>query len=63
MKKEYRRRLASSYYFDVEKAIKAEVDRVVQSESPENAVYWSAIRNVVAETSKSYHLNKMRSGI
>lgn len=61
--KEYRRRLASSYYFDVEKAIKAEVDRVVPSESPENAVYWSAIRNVVAETSKSYHLNKMKGGI
>lgn len=60
--KEYRRRLASSYYFDVEKAIKAEVDRVVPSESPENAVYWSAIRNVVAETSKNYHL-KMRGEI
>lgn len=53
--KEYRRKLSHSYYFNIEKTIHAEVDRVIPKETSENAVAWNTIRNVVAETSKDYH--------
>ena len=53
---EYRRKVAHSYYFDMEKVIKDKVDKVAVPGSPENAIYWNTIRTVVAETSKDYHL-------
>lgn len=53
---EYRRKVAHSYYSDMEKVIKDEVDKVSVPGSPENAIYWNTIRTVVAETSKDYHL-------
>lgn len=53
---EYRREVAQSYYFDMEKVIKDEVDKVTVPGSPENAIYWNTIRTVVAETNKDYHL-------